>query len=472
MLTPTGMAMLYRTFPPAERVRASRILTVPTALAPALGPVVGGILVTAASWRWVFYVNLPVGIGGLIFGAVFLPEHREPGAGRFDLPGFLLAGVGLGTLMYALSEGPSHGWGSPLIIAPGLAGIVLLTALVLVESRASQPMIHLRLLADRLFASTTAVLFIGVMAFLGSLYLIALFLQDGLGLSALDAGLSTFPEALGVMGGAQIAARVYPRIGPRRMLTGGMVGVAAATALLATIGSGTSLWWLRALMLLLGLSWAQCLVPLQAAAFATISPAATGGASTLFNSARQLGMAVGVAVLTTVASAVGLTQDTAGRAVPQLAAYHLALVTASVIALAAAAVAQLVDDRAAAPTMRRPDAPRRDTTAAAHAMSAGCHHPAAGRRPGRVPGGEAPRRGLQGARGVPGASRKTLRTRHAFEQVGARATTFLCGPPRGARGPAVWPRSRRRGGRRRRLLPAARRAGSVRAAAGSRRADP
>jgi hypothetical protein len=81
-------------------------------------------------------------------------------------------------------------------------------------------MIHLRLLGDRLFASSTAVLFAGVMAFLGSLYLIALFLQDGLGLSALNAGLSTFPEAIGVMAGAQIAARVYPRAGPRRMMTG------------------------------------------------------------------------------------------------------------------------------------------------------------------------------------------------------------------------------------------------------------
>jgi predicted MFS family arabinose efflux permease len=121
----------------------------------------------------------------------------------------------------------------------------------------------------------------------------ALFLQDGLGLSALDAGLSTFPEAVGVMAGAQIAGRVYPRIGPRRMLTAGMAGVAAITALLVTVGPGTSLWWVRALMLLLGLSWAQALVRLQAAAFATITPAATGAASTLFNTGRQLGTAAG-----------------------------------------------------------------------------------------------------------------------------------------------------------------------------------
>jgi EmrB/QacA subfamily drug resistance transporter len=364
MLTPIGMAMLYRTYPPDERVHASQILTIPTGLAPALGPVVGGILVTAVSWRWVFYVNVPIGVAGFTFGAVFLPEHREAGAGRFDLPGFLLAGTGLGTLMYALSEGPSQGWSTPRIMSLGIAGIVLLAGLVWRERRTPQPLVHLQLLADRLFASSTAVMLTGVMAFTGSLYLMALFLQDGLGLSALNAGLSTFPEALGVMAGSQIAGRIYPRIGPRRMLTAGMAGVAAITALLVTVGPGTSLWWVRALLLLLGLSWAQALVSLQAAAFATITPADTGAASTLFNTGRQVGAAVGVAILTTVASAVGLTQEATGRAVtPHLAAYRAGLIAASVIALIAAGVAQLVDDRAAAATMRKPKASRRDAAA-------------------------------------------------------------------------------------------------------------
>jgi EmrB/QacA subfamily drug resistance transporter len=369
MLTPTGMAMLYRAFPPGERVRASRILTVPTAIAPALGPVVGGLLVTAASWRWVFYVNVPIGIAGFAFGAVFLPEHREAGTRRLDLPGFVLSATGLGALMYALSEGPSQGWSSPLILATAFAGIVLLAALVRVEIRAREPMIRLRLLTDRLFASTTAVMFTGIMAFLGSLYLIALFLQDGLGLSALNAGLSTLPEAVGVLLGAQAAARIYPHVGPRRMLTGGALGVAASTALMTTVGPATSLWWMRALMFLLGLCWAQALVPLQASAFATITPAATGAASTLFNTGRQLGMATGVAILTTVVSAVGLTKQATGRAVlPHLAAYHAGLITASVLALIAAGVAQFVDDRAAAATMRKA-APSGSTAAPVHAVS-------------------------------------------------------------------------------------------------------
>src|SRR5580693_5911321 len=104
MLTPVGMALLFRTFPPAERVRASRILILPTAFAPALGPVLGGLLVTDVSWRWVFYVNVPIGAVAIAFGALFLREHRETDAGRFDLGGFLLAGAGLASFMYSLSE--------------------------------------------------------------------------------------------------------------------------------------------------------------------------------------------------------------------------------------------------------------------------------------------------------------------------------------------------------------------------------
>jgi EmrB/QacA subfamily drug resistance transporter len=96
MLTPVGMAMLFRTFPPEERVRASSIITIPTSFAPALGPVLGGILVTSASWRWAFFVNVPIGLAGLVFGLLFLPEVTRVEAEAFDLPGFTLAGTGLG----------------------------------------------------------------------------------------------------------------------------------------------------------------------------------------------------------------------------------------------------------------------------------------------------------------------------------------------------------------------------------------
>jgi EmrB/QacA subfamily drug resistance transporter len=361
MLTPVGMTMLFRTFPPAERVRASRILVVPTAFAPALGPVLGGLLVTDASWRWVFYVNVPIGLIAFVFGLLFVHEHREPAAGRFDAGGFVLAGVGLASLMYALSEGPSHGWSSPLILVLAVVGVVLLTALVRYELRVDEPMIDLRLVSNQLFRSTTIVIFVTTAAFLGTLYLVALFFQDGLGLSALGSGLSTFPEALGVMIGAQFATRTYSRLGPRRVMAGGLIAVATTMLALTLVGFSTSLWIVRLIMFGLGLAIAHVFVPTQAAAFASISPASTGRASMMFNTARQVGGALGVAVLTTIISAVGLTHVVGRHVTANLAAFHWAFGVAAVIALVAVGFALQINDADAASTMKpRPAAPVRD----------------------------------------------------------------------------------------------------------------
>ena len=231
MMAPVGMAMLYRVFPPAERVRAASILTLGTTVAPAVGPVLGGFLVTNFSWRWVFFVNVPIGIVAVLFGWLVLEKVDAIDAGRFDVPGFILGGAGLGLLMYGISEGPLQGWSSVAVIATCVSGAVLLLAFVLVELRTTRPMVDLHLLRERLFRSTNCVMFLAAAAFLGLLYLIPLYFQDARGLSALQSGLSTFPEAFGVMIGAQFASRfIYPRIGPRRHITGGLLGLAALHA--------------------------------------------------------------------------------------------------------------------------------------------------------------------------------------------------------------------------------------------------
>jgi EmrB/QacA subfamily drug resistance transporter len=352
MLAPVGMAMLMRTFPPAERIRAAAILTVPTTLAPALGPVLGGLLVTDFSWRWVFYVNVPLGAAALAFGLLFLKHEAQPRPGRFDLPGFVLSGVGLGSLMYGVSEGPNIGWHSAEVLATITAGLVLLVAMVVVELRSAEPMIDLRLLANRLFRASNGVMVLASVAFLGTLYAISLYYQDGRGMSALASGLSTFPEALGVMAGAQLASRVlYPRLGPRRHVAIGLVGTTASIALLALLGPGTSLWWARLLMFALGLSMGQVFVPVQAAAFATITPAATGRASTMFNAVRQFGGAVGVAVLTTAIVLIGPVHLVAGHAVANLTSYRIAFLVAASICLAALPSALSIRDADAAQTI-------------------------------------------------------------------------------------------------------------------------
>jgi EmrB/QacA subfamily drug resistance transporter len=354
MLAPVGMAMLFRAFPPEERIRASAILTAPTTLAPALGPVLGGLLVTDLSWRWVFYVNVPIGLAAFAFGAIFLRQPPQQKPGRFDLAGFLLSGIGLGLLMYGVSEGPRLGWRDAQVLAAIAAGALLLAAMVAVELRSAAPIVDLRLLGNRLFRSGIGVTVPASIAFLGTLYVMSLYYQDGRGQNALGSGLSTFPEALGVMGGAQLASRVlYPRLGPRRHITMGLIGTAASIGLLALMGPRTSLWWARLLMFTLGLSMAQVFVPVQAAAFARITPEATGRASTMFNAVRQLGGAAGVAILTTVIVLVGPVHHVAGHPVADLTAYRVAFLAAAAICLCAVACSLSIRDADAAATIPR-----------------------------------------------------------------------------------------------------------------------
>jgi len=198
-------------------------------------------------------------------------------------------------------------------------------------------------------------------AFLGTLYLIPLYFQDARGLSALQSGLSTFPEAFGVMFGAQLASRIiYPRVGPRRHVTWGLVGLTITLLLLTQLTVTTNLWLIRAIMFTLGLMMAQIFVPTQAASMAMISPANTGRASTFFNTMRQVGSAVGVAILSTVLIGVGTTHVSGGGSQPNMTAYRLAFATAALFAIAAAGFSLTFHDSDAAETMvrRHPKAAR------------------------------------------------------------------------------------------------------------------
>jgi EmrB/QacA subfamily drug resistance transporter len=343
-------------------MRAAKILVIPTAVAPAMGPVLGGLLVDQLSWRWVFLVNVPIGIAAFAFGLRYLREQESECVGRFDLAGFVLAGLGLGMLMYALSEGSSDGWGSPVILGAVALSLSALTALVVTELRISSPMLDLRLFCNRLFRQSNIVMMFAFGGFFGVLFVFPLLMQDGLGLSALQSGLNTFPEALGVMLSSQVlVTRLYPTVGPRRLMAGGAVAVSVAAVVLGTIGLSTNLWLVRLLMLGLGFSMANVFLPAQTAAFATISPAETGQASSLFNATRQTAGALGVAVLGTILVSVGITQRTAAGVVePHLLAYHLAFFTAAGLTVFGAIFALRVHDDDAASTMRQEHRSDRD----------------------------------------------------------------------------------------------------------------
>jgi len=344
VLVPVGMAMMFRAFPLAERIRANRLIIVPTLLAPALGPVVGGLLVDGLSWRWIFYINVPVGVAALVFGALFLPRGSEHPAGRFDLPGFLLAGTGFPLLLYALSTGASAGWAAPHVLIAIILSIILLIVFVMVELRVAEPMLRLRIYADRLFRTTNLQLMFAGAGFIGTLFLVPLFLQSGLGFTAVHSGLSTFPEAIGGMTGVQVTTRLYKRVGPRRLMVAGMCGTVVTIGGMAFAGPGNAAWLIPVLMFFTGCSFGFAMAPSQAAALATLSPALTGQATTLLNTLRQAGGAAGVALLGTV---LGATQP----GPLDLAGYRLAFLAAACLMVFGAMFASRVRDADAAATM-------------------------------------------------------------------------------------------------------------------------
>jgi MFS family permease len=254
--------------------------------------------------------------------------------------------------MYGVSQGPGVGWTHPQIVGAIAAGTAVLALLVCVELRSTAPLLRLRLLGNRLFRSTSTAMAVGTAAFLGALFVVPLFFQLGLGLTALQSGLNTLPEALGVMLGAQLGSRVlYRRLGPRRLIVLGLIGMAASLALMALIDTRGDLWWMRLLMLGMGLAMGQVVVSTQAATFATISPEDTGHASSLFAMTRQLGSAAGIALLATVFTAVGTTRTGAGHSTPDLTAYHAAFLVAALLALLAVLPALTVEDADAANTV-------------------------------------------------------------------------------------------------------------------------
>jgi predicted MFS family arabinose efflux permease len=235
---------------------------------------------------------------------------------RLDLAGFLLAGGGFAGVMYALAEGPSHGWTSAGILVPGCLGIAMLVALVFVELRVQRPMLQLRLFALPLFRSANLIVLASTAGFLGALFVYPLMMQDAFGRSPFVAGLLTFPEAIGIMLGTQIAARLYPRVGPRALIGSGQALVTGMLICLALLLQPSTPWLVAVLlMFVLGIGQAHTFVPSQAAAFDTVPRARTGEATSLYNATRQAGSAIGVALAATVIASVGVTGSTTADAI-------------------------------------------------------------------------------------------------------------------------------------------------------------
>ncbi|MBT2383979.1 DHA2 family efflux MFS transporter permease subunit [Streptomyces sp. ISL-11] len=363
LLTPVGMTLLFRTFPPHERVKLSKVLIVPTALMPALGPPLGGFLTEHLSWHWLFFVNVPIGAAAVLLGALALREQVEGTEDGFDRTGFLLATPALGLLTYALGFGPAHGWTSPAVAASAVLGVALLVAACVHLRKAKAPLLDLRLLTDRVFASATVLALVTSAGLMGVLFAFPLLYQAALGASALDAGLSVFPEALGLMLASQAVDRLLPRLGPRLLAAPALILATAVFAALALPGVAENAWAVRALMFCVGLVLGTAVLTVQIAGFADVAPPAMGQAMGLFTIVRTLGGALGIAATAGVIAAAGGGDGDGGDAAP--GPYRAAiLTTAGLVALGTLFALKLPKDAPAPPLFD--DEPReRETPAAA-----------------------------------------------------------------------------------------------------------
>ncbi len=301
MMTPVSTAILSREFPGEERAKASALISIPWILAPITGPVLGGYLVTYASWRWIFYINLPVGIIGFVLGLVVLREHKEPYAqGHFDLLGLFTGGAGVAMLLYALSQAASQPWTSRDVTVWGLAGIACLVVFCLIELRASPPILDLRLFKLRLFTLGTAITGWANASYGGFILLLTLFLQNLQHRSPAEAGLIQAPSAFGSAFALFFAAKFYGRVGPRRMMAIGFCSGGLMMLPFGIVDASTSAIVVIVCLALRGLTTPFAFTASQTIVYGPLDNAQQGPASSIYNTNRQVATSFGVALLATI----------------------------------------------------------------------------------------------------------------------------------------------------------------------------
>jgi EmrB/QacA subfamily drug resistance transporter len=367
MMTPVSTAILSRAFPGEERAKASALIQVPWILAPLSGPVVGGYLVTYASWRWIFYINLPIGIVGFILALKVLREHVEPYAqGRFDLLGLITGGGGVAMVLFALSQAASEPWTSATVAGWGLGGIACLIVFCLIELRARPPLLDLRLFKLRLFTFGTLVSSWANASYGGFILLLTLFLQDLQGRSPVQAGLIQAPSTLGSTVSVIFAARIYRRVGPRRMMVAGFTLTGLMLLPFLLIDERTAALPIVAILCLRGLAPSVGFTASQTIVYGPLDDAQQGPASSIFNTNRQIAASLGVALLATVqasryrshlADALAAAHVTeASKAMithAQVLSFHDAFLGAAAMMLFSGLLSLFISDRKAQEAMQK-----------------------------------------------------------------------------------------------------------------------
>jgi EmrB/QacA subfamily drug resistance transporter len=310
MIMPVGMITLVQAAGTKQMGRVMSVVGVPMLMGPVLGPVLGGVLVDSFSWRWIFFVNLPVGIVGLVLAWRLLPHGRAAGrssdSGRalppLDRVGLLLLSPGVAAVVFGLSEFGAHGTLSATNAwLPIVLGLIALAAFVVHALRFRDPLVEVRLFRGRGFSAASATVFLTGGALFGSMILLPLYYQVVRGLSPLDAGLLTAPQGIGAAIGMNIGGRLTDRVGAGRVVVAGLLLLAVGTMPYAFVGGDTSYGILIAGLVVRGFGLGCTMMPAMAAAYATLeSRSEVPRATPMLNVLQRIGGSLGVAVLTVI----------------------------------------------------------------------------------------------------------------------------------------------------------------------------
>jgi EmrB/QacA subfamily drug resistance transporter len=302
MIMPVGQMILARSAGPHRMGRVMSVTAVPTMLAPILGPTIGGLILHSASWRWIFYVNVPVGALALALGSRLLPAGgAEEQGSRLDLPGFLLMVTGLPLLTYGIAEiGATGSFSSPKVIVPIIAGTALVGTFVLHALRISHPLLDVRLYRRPTFATASLTTFALGAALFGSMVLLPIYLQQVRGQSVIDTGLLLAPQGIGMAIVMPVVGRLSDRMGGGLLALGGVILTTIATIPFGLIGVHTSLLWLSWVMVVRGMGIGIAFMPAFVAAFASLERSEITDATPQLNVLMRVGGSIGTAVLAVV----------------------------------------------------------------------------------------------------------------------------------------------------------------------------
>jgi EmrB/QacA subfamily drug resistance transporter len=315
MLNPVAMSIITNVFTErAERAKAIGVWGSVIGLSMALGPLLGGLLVDTVGWRSVFWLNVPVAVAVVVLTARFVPESRAPRARRFDAAGQVLMIVLLAGVTFGIIEGPGLGWGSPLIVGSFAAAAAALVVLLVVESRRADPLLDPRFFASIPFSAATLIAVAAFAAFAGFLFLNALYLQDVRGYSPLHAGLLTLPMAAMTAVLPPLSGRIVARHGARLPLVIGGLGIATGGGLLLALDVDTPLVLIVVAYVVFGIGFGMVNAPITNTAVSGMPLAQAGVAAGVASTSRQVGSALGVAVLGSLVTAHLGTSMTAGFA--------------------------------------------------------------------------------------------------------------------------------------------------------------